>query len=147
VAQPLEARPETVETQPGLLAHHYTEADLAAPAVGYWQRAGERSNERSADVEAVSHLTQGLEVLQTLPDTSERAQHELLLQTTLGPAVVGQVEAALGVLAEALALVDHTGERYWEAGVYRLKGELLLQRPVPDTSQAEACFRGPTPAG
>ena len=44
LAQALEAHPETVETQPELLAHHYTEAGLAAPAVGYWQRAGERSN-------------------------------------------------------------------------------------------------------
>ena len=59
LAQALEARPETVETQPELLAHHCTEAGLAAPAVGYWQRAGERSKARSAYVEAVAHLTEG----------------------------------------------------------------------------------------
>jgi predicted ATPase len=88
LARELEARfPETVETQPELLAHHATEAGLAEQAVGYWQRAGERSNARSAYVEAVAHLTKGLEVLQTRPDTSERAQHELLLQTALAPAL------------------------------------------------------------
>jgi hypothetical protein len=56
-------------------------------------------------------------------------------------AAAGQAEAGLGVLAEALALVDHTGERYWEAEVYRLKGDLLLRQSVPDAPQAEACFQ------
>ena len=74
IAQVLTERfPETVETQPELLANHYTEASLAAQAVGYWQQAGERSNARSAFVEAIAHLTKGLAVLQTLPDTPARA--------------------------------------------------------------------------
>jgi class 3 adenylate cyclase/predicted ATPase len=89
VAQVLEAQfPETAETQPELLAHHYTEADLGEPAVGYWQRAGQRALERSANHEAVSHLSKGLEVLQTLPDTPKRTQQELDLQTRLGPALM-----------------------------------------------------------
>jgi class 3 adenylate cyclase/tetratricopeptide (TPR) repeat protein len=88
LARELEARfPETVETQPELLAHHCTEAGLAAAAVGYWQRAGERSKARSAYVEAVAHLMKGLEVLQTLPDTPERTQHELDMQVALGQAL------------------------------------------------------------
>jgi predicted ATPase/class 3 adenylate cyclase len=88
IAQVLEARfPETVETQPELLAHHYTEAGLNEQAIGYWQRAGERANERSANVEAISHLTKGLAVLQTLPETPERLQRELTLQTVLGRAL------------------------------------------------------------
>jgi predicted ATPase len=53
----------------------------------------------------------------------------------------GQAEEGLRLLAEALAHVDHTGERFWEAEVYRLKGELLLQQAVPDAPQAEACFQ------
>jgi class 3 adenylate cyclase/predicted ATPase len=80
--------PETAETQPELLAYHYTEAGLSAQAIPYWQRAGQRAIERSAHVEAVAHLTKGLKVLQTLPDTPERAQQELVLQTTLGPALM-----------------------------------------------------------
>src|SRR5262249_31632463 len=44
IAQVLDAQfPETVETQPELLAQHYTEASLHARAVGYWQRAGQRA--------------------------------------------------------------------------------------------------------
>ncbi|MGH8072246.1 MAG: ATP-binding protein, partial [Candidatus Entotheonellia bacterium] len=87
LAQALEAHPETMETQPELLAHHYTEAGLAEQAVGYWQRAGERSTARSAYVEAVAHLTKGLEVLQTLPDTPARSRHELDMQIALGQAL------------------------------------------------------------
>ncbi|HEX9844226.1 MAG TPA: AAA family ATPase, partial [bacterium] len=88
-AQVLEAQfPEMVATQPELLAHHLTEAGHPAEAVGYWQRAGERAVGRSANLEAISHLRTGLAVLQTLPETAERIQRELLLETTLGPALM-----------------------------------------------------------
>jgi class 3 adenylate cyclase/predicted ATPase len=89
IAQVLAERfPETAETQPELLAHHCTEAGLSAQAVTYWQHAGQRALERSATLEAVAHLTKGLEVLGTLPDTPERAQQELVMQITLGPALM-----------------------------------------------------------
>ncbi|MBI3303956.1 MAG: AAA family ATPase, partial [Deltaproteobacteria bacterium] len=85
IAQVLEERfAETREIQPELLAHHYTEASLVAQAIPYWQRAGQRAVERSANVEAIAHLTKGLELLKTLPDTPERAQQELTLQIALG---------------------------------------------------------------
>src|SRR5499433_1293805 len=78
IAEVLEARfPELCETQPELLAHHYTAAGLVARAIPYWQRAGQRMLAQSAYVEAIRHLTQGLELLQALPDTHERAQQEL----------------------------------------------------------------------
>jgi hypothetical protein len=51
-----------------------------------WQRAGQRASGGSAYVEAISHFTQGLEVLQVLPDTTARAQRELDLQIALGQA-------------------------------------------------------------
>jgi class 3 adenylate cyclase len=72
-AQVLEQQfPETIETQPELLAHHYTEAGLSVQAIPYWQRAGQRASERSAYVEAIAHLSKGLELLASLPDTPER---------------------------------------------------------------------------
>jgi predicted ATPase len=84
IAQVLEAQfPHTAETQPELLAQHYTAAGLAAQAVGYWQQAGERSHARSAYMEAVAHLTQGLEVLQTLSDIPMHASRELEMQLAL----------------------------------------------------------------
>jgi predicted ATPase len=75
IAQVVEARfPETAETHPELLAHHCTEAGLREQAIPYWQQAGQRSLQRSANLEAFSHVTRGLEVLSTLPKTHERAQ-------------------------------------------------------------------------
>jgi tetratricopeptide (TPR) repeat protein len=88
IAQVLTERfPATAETQPELLAHHYTEAGLSAHAVRYWQRAGQRAVERSANVEAITHLTKGLEILTSLPDTPERRQQELDVPLALGPAL------------------------------------------------------------
>jgi predicted ATPase len=54
---------------------------------------------------------------------------------------LGQPEAGLTALSEALALIEKTGERYYEAELHRLKGELLLQHPAPEVSRAEACFQ------
>jgi class 3 adenylate cyclase len=85
IAQVLDERfPETVETQPELLARHYTKAGFVGQAIPYWQGAGERASQRSAYMEAIGHLTRGLELLKTLPDTPERAQQELTLQIALG---------------------------------------------------------------
>ena len=85
IAEVLVARfADLVETQPEILAHHYTEAGLNEQAIPYWQRAGERAASRSAHREAIAHCTRGLEVLKLLPDTPTRAQHELKLQLTLG---------------------------------------------------------------
>jgi len=89
IAQALEVRfPETKETQPELLAHHYTEAVLIEQAMPYWQQAGQKASQRSANVEAIRHLTIGLKLLKTLPDTPGRAQRELALQILLGPALI-----------------------------------------------------------
>jgi class 3 adenylate cyclase/predicted ATPase len=71
-------------TQPELVAHHYTEAGLGEHAIPYWQKAGERAVDRSAYAEAISHLSKGLELLTTLPETVERLHQELNLQIPLG---------------------------------------------------------------
>src|SRR5262249_16760385 len=61
VGEVLEARfPQTSETQPELLGHHFTEAGLTEKAIGYWLKAGQRSRDRSAFPEAIGHLTRGL---------------------------------------------------------------------------------------
>jgi predicted ATPase len=85
VAQALaEKFPEIAETQPELVAHHYTEAGLGAQAIPYWQRAGQRAVERSAYREAIAHLTKGLGLLSHLPEGPPRIQLEIALQITLG---------------------------------------------------------------
>jgi predicted ATPase len=88
IAQALaECFPETAETEPELLAYHYTAAGLSAPAVDYWQRAGQRALERSANVEAIAHVTKGLEVLAGLPETATRTAQELTLHLLWGTAL------------------------------------------------------------
>jgi tetratricopeptide (TPR) repeat protein len=85
IAQVLEERfPETIAAQPEVLAHHYTEASLVEHAIPYWQQAGQHASARSAHVEAMSHLRQGLALLTALPDTPARTQHELTLRIALG---------------------------------------------------------------
>ena len=115
VAQLLEARfADTVEMQPELVAHHYTEASCAEPAITYWQRAGQRAAQRSASQEAVSHFGKGLEVLALLPDTPERIQLEFDLLMGLGPALIdskspGSPEVEQ-TYARAMELCQHLGE-------------------------------------
>jgi predicted ATPase len=89
IAQVLEAQfAETAEAQPELLAHHYTEAGLIEQAVGYWQKAGQSAVQRSAHMEAIAHLRQGLALLETLPETPQRLQREVDLHITLGASLL-----------------------------------------------------------
>ena len=67
------------------LAHHYSRSGNTEKAIEYLQLAGQQAVQRSANAEAISHLTTALELLKTLPDTPERAQQELTLQLALGP--------------------------------------------------------------
>jgi predicted ATPase len=70
------------------LALHFTRGRETGRAVTYLQSAGDNALRRSAYQEAIPHLTGGLALLATLPETPERAQQELAMQTTLGPALV-----------------------------------------------------------
>jgi class 3 adenylate cyclase/predicted ATPase len=88
IAQVLEAQfPHTAETQPELLAQHYTAAGLSTQAIPYWQRAGQQASDRSAHVEAVSRFTAGLALLQTLPETPAWTQHAVTFYLGLGTAL------------------------------------------------------------
>jgi len=108
LAQVLAERfPDTAETQPELLAHHYTEAGLSTQALPYWHMAGQRALERSTNAEAVSHLTKGLEILKTLPDTPERTHQELSLQATLCTALTN-------IRGQAAPEVERAYARAWE---------------------------------
>jgi len=126
---------ETSRTQPELVAHHYTEAGLAAPAVEYWRRAGQRAVEQSANLEAIAHLTRGLDVLATLGDHPEGRERELALRTALGPALMSTKGLGAREVEEnytrALALCRELGERpelfavlrgLWE--YHELRGDL-----------------------
>ena len=87
----------------------------------------------------VAHLQQGLAAVQGAGLKLYRPYLLALLAEAYGQA--GQPEAGLTALAEAGTLVEATEERWWEAEVYRLQGELLRQRPLSDVDQAEAYFQ------
>ena len=55
--------------------------------------------------------------------------------------ILGEREAGLAMLTEALALVDTTGARWYEGEIHRLKGELLLQQSSDHQAEAESCFQ------
>ena len=75
--------PETVATQPALLAQHCAKAGLADKAVVYWHKAGQQAMARSATMEAEENYRQGLAMLNTLPESSERDTRELELCSAL----------------------------------------------------------------
>ena len=70
------------------LAYHYARTDNVAKAVAYLTRVAEKAARHSAHVEAISHLTQALELLQRLPATPERNQQELTLHIALGASLI-----------------------------------------------------------
>jgi class 3 adenylate cyclase len=76
------------ETQPQLLAIHFTEAGEVEEAVAWWQAAGMRSLQQSAVTEGLEQLGSGLELLEKLPDTPARRKAELDLLICKGKAHV-----------------------------------------------------------
>jgi class 3 adenylate cyclase/tetratricopeptide (TPR) repeat protein len=72
----------------GELAHHYKLSGNAEKAVEYLHLAGEQAVERSATAEAVSNLTTALDLLPTLPETTERDRKEVALRTTVAGVLI-----------------------------------------------------------
>jgi class 3 adenylate cyclase/predicted ATPase len=145
IAQVLEAKfPTLVETQPELVAQHCTAAGCHEQAIGYWQRAGQHASERSANLEAISHLSTGIELLTTLPETPERTQQSLTLYIALGAAL----QMAKGLAApeveqaytQAWALCQQVGETPELVPVllgllrfYNLRSQFHTARELGDT--------------
>jgi predicted ATPase len=94
---------------------------------------------RGQYAEGIAQIRQGVSARHATGASLYRTSHFALLAEVYGKA--GQVEEGLRIVAEGLAMVDTTGERVYEAELYRLKGELLLQRAPSDAPQAERCFR------
>ena len=84
--------------------------------------------EQGQEEEGIAQIRQGLVAWRATGAELERPHFFALLAEAYEK--VGQAEEGLGILAEALALVDKTGERLYEAELYRLKGMLMLQSEV-----------------
>jgi predicted ATPase len=96
--------------------------------------------------EGITQIRHGLATYQSVGAGIYQSYHLALLAEAYGKA--GQAEEGLGALAEALTVVNKTGERFFEAELYRLKGQLVLQSGVRGPAcempnpqlEAEACF-------
>jgi class 3 adenylate cyclase/predicted ATPase/DNA-binding response OmpR family regulator len=80
--------PETVEAQPELMAHHLAQAGLTERAIDYFRKAARRAIERSANAEAIGHLTRALGMLESLPENPERERLVLEIEVMLGQAMI-----------------------------------------------------------
>ena len=102
----VERFPVLAAGQPEIVAHHFTEAELAREATGYWIEAGRLAHGRWANREAASFFEQALRVLETLPETratmAQAIDLRLDLKTSLLP--LGQFGRILSYLREAEVL-------------------------------------------
>ncbi len=92
-----------VETEPEILAHHYTGADIFDKAAIFWKKAGQRASTRWAYKEATGHLEHGLEVIEKLSQSDEKAalEIELLTELVAGQRILDRFDAALKTLDRA----------------------------------------------
>ena len=114
IAAVLEERfPEIVAATPEVLARHLTDAGLLERAIPYWRRAGELAAGRSANLEAIAHLSQGLELVETLPDALEHRDEELALRLAIGGPLIATKSFAAPEVEEtyrrAWVLCDQLG--------------------------------------
>jgi hypothetical protein len=111
--------PEIVAAQPALLAHHCAAAGLSTPAIAYYRRAAERAMASSANAEAIAHLTKGLELIDSLPESPERISREIDFRLALGAPLIatqgwGSVaaQAAYARAKELCAAAGDTPEHF-----------------------------------
>lgn len=74
------------ETEPEILAHHYSEAGSAKKAIPLWLKAGELAIARAGHQEGLAHLERGLTLLKDESNSAERAEIELSYQMNIGSA-------------------------------------------------------------
>jgi predicted ATPase len=89
--------------------------------------------------EGVVQLRQGLAALQAMGEELERLWFLTLLAEAY--ATRREVEEGLRVLGTTLTLVAQRGDRWWEAEMHRLQGDLLLQLSLDNQPEAESCFQ------
>jgi class 3 adenylate cyclase/tetratricopeptide (TPR) repeat protein len=81
--------PVIAETEPEVVAYHFTEAGLGEVAFEWWRKAGQQALKRSAYTEAIAHLGKAVAIADGLPDESGRTMNRLQLQIAYGRALRG----------------------------------------------------------
>ena len=148
---------ESAETRPELLARHWTEAGQVEKAAALWGKAGLRSAQRSALVEATEQLRRALDLLATLPGTAARRREEIKLQVALitpllhvrgyaAPETRAAVERARLLIEQAEALGEPPEDPLllfsvlyglWVANLVAFNGDVMRELAVQFLALAE----------
>ena len=158
IAEALESQfAEIAESQPELLARHCTEAGLIEKAAGLWGKAGQRSLERSALVEAADQLTRALAQIATLPATPALRREKIKLQVAhintlfhfkgyAAPETKAAVERARLLIEQAEALGEPPEDPlllfsvlygFWVANYVAFNGDVMRELAAQFLSLAE----------
>ena len=148
---------EIVENKPELLARHCTEAGQGEKAAALWGKAGQRSTQRSALVEATEQLRRALNLIATLPDTPARRREEIKLQVALihpllhvsgyaAPETIAAVERARLLIEQAQELGEPPEDPLllfsvlyglWVANLVAFNGDVMRELAVQFLTLAE----------
>ena len=148
---------ESAESRPELLARHWTEAGQVEKATALWGKAGLRSAQRSALVEATEQLRRALDLLATLPGTPARRREEIKLQVALitpllhvrgyaAPETRAAVERARLLIEQAEALGEPPEDPLllfsvlygmWVANLVAFNGDVMRELAVQFLALAE----------
>ena len=94
-------------------------------------------SEQGHEKDGIEQMREGLAALDTTATAVVRPHFLGLMAEALSK--LDRIDEAFSLLDEAMTMVSNTGERYYEAELYRLKGELLLMKDK--RADAEGCFK------
>jgi class 3 adenylate cyclase/predicted ATPase len=140
IAGKLEANfPDIVLAEPETLAHHYSAAGMPAPAIAYWLKAGQAAMRRSANIEATTHLTRGIQLIASLPESVECQRLELQFQSALGGSMTSSkgpgAPEVLAAYSRARLLSERLGDKQQQ--FVALNGEAFCHMFAGDLRAAD----------
>jgi class 3 adenylate cyclase/predicted ATPase len=111
--------PEWANAEPEIVAHHFTQAGLSAPAVEWWSKAGELAMRRSAYAEAIAHFERALQLVDGLGEGPGQQRSRLRLQIAYSNALtvarglgVPETLTAFAVARDLVATIEEVSERF-----------------------------------
>src|SRR3954454_17276259 len=158
IANTLEGKfPALAASQPQLGARHCTEAGLIEKAAGLWGKAGQRSLERSALLEAAEQLTRALDQIAALPATPALRREQIKLQVALitplipvkghaAPETKAAMEQARRLIEQAEALGEPPEDplllfsvfySFWVVGYVAFSGDVICNLATQFLAVAE----------
>jgi predicted ATPase/class 3 adenylate cyclase len=152
IAELVETRfPDQAAREPELVARHFAEAKQSERAIGYWIKAGRNAAERSANLEAIRHLSRALEALKLLPESEDRDRQELIVQTAIGTPLMSVHGYAAPETGDAYRRAHLLSQRLGDRGIlyatlsgqfsyHFVRGDLAVMRELTHeaTTIAEA---------